>query len=154
MKNAFRTSLLTLMAIVSFGMIASAQTSPSSFPGISIRNFGQMTDNLYRGGQPEQSEYRELADFGIKTVIDLRSDHETFAKSAAEAAGMKYYNIPMNGVSAPSDQDVAEFLKIVNDPTSGKIFFHCKGGFTGPARWVRSIASIMTDGTMTRRTPK
>jgi len=128
MKSIFRSALLTLMAVVSFGMVASAQTSPASFPGISIKNFGQMTDNLYRGAQPLQSDYKALADFGIKTIVDLRNDEESFAKSAAEAAGLTYVNIPMDGVSAPSDADVAQFLKIANDPASGKIYFHCKAG--------------------------
>jgi protein tyrosine/serine phosphatase len=128
MKKTFRSSLLALMAVVSFAMIASAQTSPSSFPGIDIRNFGQMADNLYRGGQPSQTDYKALANFGIKTVIDLRNDSETYSRSAAEAAGLKYFNIPLNGVSAPSDEQVAQFLKIVNDPASGKVYFHCKAG--------------------------
>ena len=128
MKKVFRSSLLTVIAVISFAMIGAAQTSPSTFPGISIRNFGQMTDTLYRGGQPSQSDYKALADMGIKTIVDLRNDYESYAKSAAEAAGLTYVNIPMNGVSAPSDSEVAEFLKIVNDPASGKVYFHCKAG--------------------------
>ena len=116
------------MAVFSFAMIASAQTSPSNYPGISIANFGQMDQNFYRGAQPTASDYKALATFGIKTIIDLRSDFEPFAKSSAEAAGLKYYLIPMNGVSAPTDADVAQFLKIVNDPTTGKFYLHCKAG--------------------------
>jgi len=128
MKRVLCSSLLTLMAVVSFAMIASAQTSPSSFPGISIENFGQMSDNLFRGAQPQPQDYKALAGIGIKTIIDLRNDDEPYARSAAQAAGLKYFNIPMNGVSAPSDDDVAQFMKIVNDPASGKVFFHCKAG--------------------------
>jgi protein tyrosine/serine phosphatase len=128
MKKMLRSSLLTLIAIVSFGMIASAQTSPSNFQGISIANFGKMDDNFYRGAQPTESDYKALAAFGIHTIIDLRNDYEPFAKSAAEAAGLKYYLIPMNGISAPTDQDVAQFLKIANDPETGKFYVHCKAG--------------------------
>jgi tyrosine-protein phosphatase SIW14 len=128
MKNVFRTSLLTLIAVVSFAMMASAQTSPSNFPGITIANFGQMNEHLYRGAQPSQSDYQALAKMGINTIVDLRNDYESFAKSSAEAAGLKYVNIPMNGVSAPSDADVAKFLQVVNDPASGKVYFHCKAG--------------------------
>ena len=128
MKKAFRNSLLTLTAVISFAMIGMAQTSPSNFPGISIKNFGQMTDTLYRGAQPSESDYKALAGFGIKTIIDLRNDSESYARSAAEAAGLKYYNISLNGVSAPTDEQVAQFLKIVNDPASGKVYFHCKAG--------------------------
>jgi protein tyrosine/serine phosphatase len=128
MQNVLRSSLLTLIAVLAFSIIGSAQTSPSAVAGINIKNFGQMDDILYRGGQPAESDYKALASYGIKTIIDLRNDEESFAKSAAEAAGLKYYNIPMNGVSAPSDADVAQFLKIVNDPASGKVFMHCKAG--------------------------
>ena len=128
MQNVLRSSLLTLIAVLAFSIIGSAQTSPSAVAGINIKNFGQMDDILYRGGQPAESDYKALASYGIKTIIDLRNDEESFAKSAAEAAGLKYYNIPMNGVSAPTDADVAQFLKIVNDPASGKVFMHCKAG--------------------------
>ena len=117
------------MAVVSFAMISNAQTSPSTnFPGISIRNFGQMDDNFYRGGQPSESDYKALAAIGIKTIIDLRNDHEAFAQSAAEAAGLKYVLIPMDGVSAPTDEQVAQFLQIANDPATGKFYVHCKAG--------------------------
>lgn len=142
MKNVFRSSLLTLVAVLTFSIIGSAQTSPKAVDGINIRNFGQMDDILYRGGQPAESDYKALAAYGIHTIVDLRNDEEVFAKSAAEAAGLKYYNIPMDGVSAPSSEDVAKFLSIVNDPSSGKIFMHCKAGIhrTGAMGAVYRIA--------------
>jgi len=142
MKNPLRSSLLTLIAVLTFAIIGSAQTSPKAVPGIDIKNFGQMDDILYRGGQPAESDYKALASFGIHTIVDLRNDEESFAKSAAEAAGMKYVNIPMDGVSAPSDADVAKFLSVVNDPSSGKIFMHCKAGIhrTGAMGAVYRIA--------------
>jgi len=142
MKNVFRSSLLTLVAVLTFSIIGSAQTSPKAVDGINIKNFGQMDDILYRGGQPAESDYKALAAFGIHTIIDLRNDEETFAKSAAEAAGLKYYNISMDGVSAPSNEDVAKFLSIINDPSSGKIFMHCKAGIhrTGAMGAVYRIA--------------
>jgi len=142
MKNVFRSSLLTLVAVLTFSIIGSAQTSPKAVDGINIKNFGQMDNILYRGGQPAESDYKALAAYGIHTIVDLRNDEEAFAKSAAEAAGLKYYNIPMDGVSAPSDEDVAKFLSIINNPSSGKIFMHCKAGIhrTGAMGAVYRIA--------------
>jgi tyrosine-protein phosphatase SIW14 len=142
MKNVFRSSLLALVALLTFAAIGSAQTSPKAVAGINIKNFGAMDDVLYRGGQPAESDYKLLADFGIKTIVDLRNDEESFAKSAAEAAGMRYVNISMDGVSAPSDADVAKFLSVVNDPASGKIYMHCKAGIhrTGAMGAVYRIA--------------
>lgn len=129
MKKVFRNLALTMTAVLSLAMIASAQTSPrTDFPGITIANFGQMDGNFYRGAQPTQSDYNALAAIGIKTIIDLRNDYESYAKSSAEAAGLKYFNIPMDGVSAPSEADIAQFLKIADDPATGKFFVNCKAG--------------------------
>ena len=35
-----------------------------------------MDERFFRGGQPKEEEYKELAALGIKTVIDLRDDPE------------------------------------------------------------------------------
>src|SRR6185437_8004401 len=51
--------------------------SQASASNVSIKNFGQMDDRFFRGGQPKKDEYQELAALGIKTVIDLRDDPST-----------------------------------------------------------------------------
>ena len=79
-------------------------------------------------GQPLPDDYKSLADLGIKTIIDLRNDPTDYEKSAAEAVGMKYINIPMSGWKSPSDADLEQFLKIVDNPGTGKFFVHCKAG--------------------------
>ena len=50
------------------------------------------------------------------------------AKPAVEAAGLRYVNIPMVDKSYPSMDQVNEFLKVVDDPATGKFFVHCAGG--------------------------
>jgi protein tyrosine phosphatase (PTP) superfamily phosphohydrolase (DUF442 family) len=52
---------------------------------------------------------------------------EDFAESA-EAAGLKYVNIPMSASRTPRDGDMEEFLKVVDDPASGNVFVHCDQG--------------------------
>jgi len=103
-------------------------TSPSTFPNIKIGNFGQMDENYYRGAQPQPEDYKSLADLGIKTIIDLRNDPTDYEKKDAEAVGIKYINLPMSGWKTPDDEDVAQFLKIANDPATGKFYVHCKAG--------------------------
>jgi len=103
-------------------------TSPSTFANIKIGNFGQIDENYYRGQQPGPDDYKSLADLGVKTIIDLRNDPTDYEKGNAEAVGIKYINIPLSGWQKPKDADIAQFLKIVNDPATGKLFVHCKGG--------------------------
>src|SRR6185369_13217223 len=96
--------------------------------GVSIKNFGKVDDRLYRGGQPKEEQFQELSRLGITTVIDLRDDPKDYEKSAVEAAGMCYINLPMSDSKLPGNEQAAEYLRIVNNPETGTAFVHCAGG--------------------------
>jgi uncharacterized protein (TIGR01244 family) len=102
---------------------------PLQEPG--IPNFHQVNDHIFRGAQPAAQGWASLAKMGVKVVIDLRRDHEDGHSTAAEAqaveaAGMRYVNIPMAGIVAPSDADIHKVLDIFNGPDP--VFVHCKLG--------------------------
>ena|SRR6266571_1512830 len=108
---------------------SSSPTNPSkSFSNVTINNFGQMDDHFYRGAQPKDQEYKELADLGVKTVIDLRDDPMPYAKSAAEAVHLAYFNIPMSDKDYPRNEDVGAFLKLSNEEGNWPFYVHCAGG--------------------------
>lgn len=127
-KNYFQAIAVAFVFVLSFVFTASAQTSPDHFPNIKIINFGQMDKRFFRGAQPLPDDYQSLKDFGIQTVIDLRNDPTDYEKSAVEALGMKYVNIPMSGWKYPKAEYIEEFLKLVNDSETGNFFVHCKAG--------------------------
>lgn len=87
-----------------------------------------MDDRFYRGAQPKEDDYTALAGLGINTIIDLRDEPTDYEKAAAEATGMRYVNIPMEDKSYPKDEQIQAFLKLVDDPNTGKFFVHCAGG--------------------------
>lgn len=87
-----------------------------------------MDTNYFRGAQPDRDDYKALAELGVKTIIDLRDDPTSYEKSSAEAAGLKYINIPMSDTVYPKPESIEEFLKIANDPATGVFYAHCKGG--------------------------
>jgi protein tyrosine/serine phosphatase len=107
---------------------ASAQNSPGGFPNITIKNFGQMDTNYFRGGRPKQDEIASLRSVGINTIIDLQDEPTNYEKSTAEALGMKYINIPMDDGEYPPQEAIDRFLREINDPANGVMFVHCKGG--------------------------
>lgn len=122
---------LAVLFIIVFGFVALgvSQTSPSKdFPGIKIKNFGQMDERFYRGAEPKKEDYASLKALGIKTVIDLQAEPSDYAKDAAEAAGLRYINIPIVDKSYPTEENIAAFLKAVDDPETGVFFAHCAGG--------------------------
>jgi len=131
-RVSLRSVQLGLLAIsINLIVVASAGAKTAKnteFPTIKIKNFGQMDERFYRGAQPKPEDYKDLAALGIKTVIDLRDDAKSFAKTAAEAAGLRYVNIPLSDSQAPSEEHIAEFLKLVDDPGTGHFYVHCAGG--------------------------
>ncbi len=121
-------SLFVSMAVLSMAAICVAQQSPPKVAPIKIRNFGQMDERFFRGAQPKEKDYKDLALLGIKTVIDLRADREPDEQRLVESLGMRYVNIPMIGKKYPTPEATELFLKTINDPESGKFFVHCAGG--------------------------
>ena len=122
-------ALATLLMIFSaFAGLAEAKGKESKFSNIKIDNFGQMDDRFYRGSRPKDSDYSALAALGIKTIIDLTDNSREYEQPAVERAGLKYVNIPMVDKSYPSMDQVNAFLKVVDDPATGKFFVHCAGG--------------------------
>jgi tyrosine-protein phosphatase SIW14 len=127
-KNYLRAFLAAFVFVLSFSFAGFAQSTPQTFPNVSIKNFGQMDDRFYRGAQPLEGEYQSLKDLGVNTVIDLRNDPTDYEKTAVEALGMKYVNIPMSGWKYPKSQYIEQFLQLMNDSSTGTVYVHCKAG--------------------------
>jgi protein tyrosine/serine phosphatase len=121
--------IITILALIfSISTSSFAKTKNTKFPNIKIKNFGQMDDRFFRGSRPSEEDYQALSALGVKTIIDLTDNSMEYEKPAVEAAGLRYVNIPMVDKSYPSMDQINEFLKIVNDPATGKFFVHCAGG--------------------------
>jgi len=95
-----------------------------------IPNFDQVDAHVYRGGQPTSEGFRNLAKLGVITIVDLR---EAGGRSKAEnltvtAAGMKYVNVPMTGLTPPTASEITRLLALMEDSTGGPVFVHCLRG--------------------------
>jgi protein tyrosine phosphatase (PTP) superfamily phosphohydrolase (DUF442 family) len=96
-----------------------------------LPNFYKVDDQVYRGAQPTDQGFKDLAKLGVKTVIDLRQigEHSQPQEEAVVTGlGMRYVSIPMKGMSTPNDKQVADVMALFNDRTSGPVFVHCKRG--------------------------
>lgn len=121
--------LLFALALPALALPALAGSSPQG-----IKNFFQVDQNVYRGAQPTEDGIKYLAQIGVKTVIDLRSADERSEseESMVTAAGMRYVNVPMTGLTAPTDAEISRILGILEGNHSGgdqgAVFVHCKRG--------------------------
>jgi len=118
------SSVLISLAILPIALGA----QHSNLSRIQITNFGCINETFYRGAQPKEQDYADLAAMGVKTIIDLQRDDATGEQSLVETNGMKFYRIGMSDRDQPTAQQAEDFLKIVSDPANQPVFVHCAGG--------------------------
>ncbi len=108
------------------------------------------------GGQPSESQYKQLSVEGYKTVVCLRPLSEPGAENSkvrTESAGMNFVHIPITG---PGDftKDNAKALDEALKGEAGPYVVHCKSGgrvsalFTLKLGWVdgKSVDEAMAEG--------
>lgn len=100
-------------------------------PESDIKRFAWVdSGQVARGGQPDDTGMRWLADHGFRTVITFRQHHDEEAKAAR--AGLPLVEIPIQcdlfGSSPPTEAQVSQFLSIVRDSTQRPVYFHCARG--------------------------
>jgi uncharacterized protein (TIGR01244 family) len=135
LRARFQPSRFLVTGIISgaayiYGGVACATPASPSAPVAGVGNFYQVNEHIYRGAQPTDAGFQSLAKLGVKTIIDLRETdgRSALEKKAVEANGMRYINIPLRGMSAPSAADVDKIMALFNDEKAGPVFVHCKRG--------------------------
>ena len=102
-------------------------TSARRLTVIGVSNFGEVTPNLFRGGQPKLAGYDNLKRMGVDIVVDLRISGEGNEKKDVTKAGMKFVPLRWHCMY-PHDEVFAKFLKLLRDNPGKKIFVHCRYG--------------------------
>jgi protein tyrosine/serine phosphatase len=127
-KSTYAKFALVASLVFAFAAVSIGKTHlDEKFSSVKISNFGQMDERFYRGGRPKEKDFATLKALGIHTVIDL-TDNTPQERGYVEAQGMRYVNIAIEDKKDPSSEQIAEFLKLVNDPETGKFYVHCAGG--------------------------
>jgi uncharacterized protein (TIGR01244 family) len=105
-------------------------------------------DRVSVSGQLKPEDMKELAAAGFVAVVNNRPDGEAFfgqpktadLQSAAEAAGLKFLDLPFSGPRATSDQ-VRAFADLLASG-DGRIAAFCKSGMRSTLLWgAASIAN-------------
>ena len=135
---------MTLLTSVLLVLVGQAAAQAPDLPP--IRQFLQVTPQFCTGGQPRIEHFQKLKADGVKAVLNLRQPSEHRAdeeRAAVEAAGLKYFNIPVM-YQNPTDAQADEFLKITDDPANRPMFIHCTAAIRVGAFWM--IRRAVRDG--------
>lgn len=115
------------VALMVFSTVVSAQNATGD---TELPRFQQVSDRLYRGGQPRAGGLRRLRELGIDTIVNLRGRGDLTRAEEAEARelGFNYFNVPLPNWGRPQDDRVRRILLIIAAPQNGRVFVHCKDG--------------------------
>ncbi|HSB11324.1 MAG TPA: tyrosine-protein phosphatase [Blastocatellia bacterium] len=127
MRSPIRSFAVYICALGLLLSTAWAQDPPSYKE---LPNFHRVTETLYRGAQPLSGGLKKLSELGIRSVINLRGEDDVNRQEEkeAEAAGLRYFSLPMPGLSAPSDEQVNRAMTLIENPDNQPVFVHCKRG--------------------------
>jgi tyrosine-protein phosphatase SIW14 len=138
----WRQHYLRISALLVAGLCAAMNVPQTASPPVStptkehsfgrrltiegVPNAGQVTANLYRGGQPTTTGFEALANMGINIVVDQRGSREGESERVAKL-GMRYISIPWH-CPFPRDETFARFLLLLRQNPGKKVFVHCRLG--------------------------
>ena len=95
-----------------------------------LPRFRQVSEKLYRSGQPRNGGLTRLRELGIDTIINLRgASAQTRAEGVeARALGFNYFNIALPNWGRPQETRVARIMELIAAPENGRVLVHCKDG--------------------------
>ena len=134
-----RLSFIVLLLVACASVAAQQEVPP-------IRNFVRVNEQFCTGAQPRLEHLEKLKAEGVRAVINLRPRGEHRAAEEEEKAkelGLRYFNIPVV-TGEPKDEQVAEFLKLTDDPENRPAFIHCASARRVGAFWM--IRRVLRDG--------
>jgi uncharacterized protein (TIGR01244 family) len=112
-----------------------------------IKNFARVETTVACAGAITADAMPEIKKMGFVSVINLREAQEPGAdiekhRAAAEAAGLRYYHLPLN--TAKPDPKVAdEFIKVISSKEAAPAFIHCASANRASAMWL--IKRVVVD---------
>ena len=97
-----------------------------------IRNFRRIDDRIATGGQPTETQLRDIAAAGFRSVINLALTTSTDALAdepdSVRALGLDHLHIPVD-FEAPTAEDYHRFAAAMQVWRGRDVFVHCAANY-------------------------
>lgn len=137
-KSIGRTALRVYSAAIAFLILgnlsilgvtvwARLATSDTTMPAIAgIRHLQVVDTRVWRGSAPIREALRVLADRGVTTVVDLRTETRD-ERDYLASLGVRLVRLPIRDGQTPTPAQVEQLVEIVRHD-DGIVFVHCGAG--------------------------
>jgi uncharacterized protein (TIGR01244 family) len=145
MRMKFSTFALTTVLALTGPVASAQQVTKEARDG--IKNFARVETTVACAGAITVDAMPEIRKMGFVSVINLREAQEPGAdietqRAAAQAAGLRYYHVPMN-TGKPDPKVADEFIKVITSKEAAPAFIHCASANRASAMWL--IKRIVVD---------
>lgn len=112
-------------------IFASVACSPpldyDAIKALPIVNLSHPDQNVFAGGQPTQTEFQALANFGVKHIVNLRpaAEQDWDEGEFVRTLGMQYHSIPVAGASGITRENGALLAAALQKIGSAPVLVHC-----------------------------
>lgn len=87
-----------------------------------------VSDRLWRGDAPSIGGYRQLAEQGVTTIVDLRAERDLMVpEQVLDDLDLDRIAIPIRDGQIPEASEAERFIKAVEE-APGTVFVHCGAG--------------------------
>lgn len=101
-----------------------------------IYNYLKLNENLSSSGMPTAEQLKEVADAGVKVVINLalKTSPNALANEneIVESLGMNYIHIPVEW-DHPTQKNLADFFNAMDAHKDQKVYVHCQANYRATA---------------------
>jgi uncharacterized protein (TIGR01244 family) len=115
---------------------------PEAVDPAQIPNYKVIAPGIAVAGQPSTDAVRTLGTLGFRTVLNIRTPEEgglVDERAIVESQGLRYVSVPVTAKSL-SPQDVLAVEKVLDDPASGPVLFHCASANRVGGLWALVLA--------------
>lgn len=127
-KDSRRPSLagMTIYVVLLFLM--------SGCAGITFSNADhkpeKVSEGVFRGPHPQESDLYELSRMGIKTVLSLEDNPEVVAEeeNVCRSLNINFVNVPLSELFPPSPGNLKQAVSVIRQNRNHGIYIHCRRG--------------------------
>lgn len=116
--------ILLIGYLLSFGFVNAQASDSLKFNSKRFNNLFALNDSIYRSEQPSKKAFKELENYGFKTIINFR--RIKIDKRKAKNTNLKLVNLPMRS-SELTEAKIVEALQAINEAEK-PVLIHCWHG--------------------------
>ncbi|CAM4346437.1 fused DSP-PTPase phosphatase/NAD kinase-like protein [Pseudoalteromonas ostreae] len=122
-----------IITLVCFSNSITSYAQPpasANIKSIALTYYANPQQHIYTAGQPSKEQFQQLAEQGIKYVINLRADGENNWDEQALVSnlGLQYFSLPISSRADINIENAKKLQQLLAQASESPTLLHCASG--------------------------